>query len=242
MRLAWLSLALTSLACASARGPGPKLASSEVTELGALPPGYREGAGLRASCTVAPRSGALDDEALGDVDCNFERLSRVLRARAGERSASLLVGKICEGSGAAGTLLSCAASPAWRVSPPPSADAKRSPPTPAPSPAQVLDIDDPRPQESEQIRVSFEPVAGFVPERWPARAYDRVAETAWPPVGRRVVGSVEARCEACSAESLRYALRVTAGRVGAGEVSSVKCFDQHPGVSCVATAFVPWSS
>jgi hypothetical protein len=242
MRLAWLSLALVSLACGSAGVVGPKLPPSEVAELGALPPGYEEGEGLRATCTVAAPVGAFDDETLGDVDCNFARLSRVLRARAGERSAGLLVGKMCEGSGVAGTRLSCAARLAWRAQGASAGKAARPPVAPAPSPAQVLDIDDPRPQDSERIRVSFEPGAAAAKERWPARAYDRVAETAFPPVGRRVLGNVSARCESCRAESLRYALRVTAGRAGAGEVSSVKCFEQRPSVRCVATAFVPWSS
>lgn len=240
MRLAWLSLALASLACGSAPVVGPKLPPSEVAELGALPSGYEEGEGLRATCTVAAPARAFDNETLGDVDCNFARLGRVLRARAGERSAPLLVGKMCEGSGAPGTRLSCSARLAWRIAR--STSGKAAPSAPGPSPAQVLDIDDPRPQDSEQIRVSFEPDASSVRERWPVRAYDRVAETALPPVGRRVLGNVSAHCESCSAESLRYALRVTAGRAGAGEVSSVKCFEQRPGIRCVATAFVPWSS
>jgi hypothetical protein len=243
MRSAWFSLALSSLSCASVSVPGPRFPASEVAELVALPPGYVAGEGVRASCTVAARSGALEQEALGNVDCNFERLSRVLRARAGELSVPYLVGKECQGSAVAGGRLECSATLARRTSN--VALSAKGPPSaarPAPSPAQVLDIDDPRPQDSEQIRVSFEPLVEGAQARFLPRAYDRVAETAWPAVGRRALGQVSARCESCGAESLRYALRVTAGYVGAGDVAAVKCFQEPAGLRCVATALVPWSS
>lgn len=226
-----------SLACGNVSAVGPKLAPSAVKELAALPPDYRAGPRLDASCAVA-RAGALDDEALGNVDCSLERLSRVLRARAGELSAPVLVDKACNGEGS-GARLECSATVARPTLPDATAPSVSGP---APSPPQVLDIDDPRPQESQRIRVSFAPTKPASPQPWPARAYDRVAETAWPSVGRSVLGSVSARCDSCSASALRYALRVTAGRAGAGEVSSVKCFEEGSGLRCVAIALVPWSS
>jgi hypothetical protein len=76
----------------------------------------------------------------------------------------------------------------------------------------------------------------------PARAYDRVDETRYPSVGRRALGPLSARCDdGCSQGALRHALRVTAGRVGAGEVSQVSCFEDAGGSRCVATALEPWS-
>jgi len=244
MRFAVLALTFALVACGSASAPRPAFAPSEVSEVGALPPGYVAGESLFASCTSAARVGKLDDEAFGNIDCSFERLSRVLRARAGELSATFIVGKDCRGRGGQRPHLTCSAVVARRSSSVAlgsstvSADGG-----PAPSPAQVLDIDDPRPQDADRIRVTFEPSAARLAARLPARAYDRVAETATPSVGRLQLGQVSARCAAgCSASSLRYALRVTAGRVGAGEVTGVKCFAEEGGARCVATALVPWSS
>jgi len=240
MRLVWLILGLSSLSCA-ARASGPRFVASQVTELQAPPPGYVEGERISASCALGAPSDPIESRELIDIDCSFERLSRVLRAQAGERSSPALVAKECRQVTFSVPSLACSATLVARtssVSLGPSlapSDAR-----PAPSPAQVLDLDDPRPQDSGKIRVSFAPSGA--PSPLPARAYDRVAETTWPPVGRRTLGQVSARCEGCSEESLRYALRVTAGRVGAGEVSGVKCFDDAADKRCVATAFVPWSS
>jgi hypothetical protein len=75
-----------------------------------------------------------------------------------------------------------------------------------------------------------------------SRAYDRVAETRVASVGRDVLGQLSARCDGCDPSRLRHALRVTAGRVGAGEVSQVSCFQDDGTARCVAIALVPWSS
>jgi hypothetical protein len=107
----------------------------------------------------------------------------------------------------------------------------------------VLDLDDPRPQDAERIRVSFVPLADARPLRLPPRSYDRVAETASPSVGRRALGQVSARCAStCDDAELRFALRVAAGHVGAGEVAAVKCFQDDGAARCVALALTPWSS
>lgn len=240
MRLAWLALALGGVACGSANLKGPRYAPSAVRELASLPPGFEAGEELRATCLLPLGSTVIDDQSLGDLDCNFERLSRVIRARAGETSAAFIVGKDCQIEIGAG--LACTARVARPTERAPHANISAAA-GPAPSPAQVLDLDDPRPQDTERIRVSFEPDREGSSSRLPARTYDRVDETSLPPVGRRALGRVSARCDAgCSAASLRYALRVTAGRVGAGEVSHVQCVTESDGLRCDATAFVPWSS
>jgi hypothetical protein len=112
---------------------------------------------------------------------------------------------------------------------------------PAPSAEQVLDLDEPRPQDADLIRVGFAPVS---PGKGPLapRSYDGVAETRVASVGPGVLGQVSARCEACDPSALRHALRVAAGRVGAGEVTAVKCFQDDGAARCIATALVPWSS
>ena len=90
---------------------------------------------------------------------------------------------------------------------------------------------------------------GFLPAKARARAlrmaprdYAAVEETQLPSVGRQQLGQISARCGGCDASTLRYALRVTAGHVGAGEVASVRCFQDGGELRCVATALAPWSS
>lgn len=247
MRLA-LSLALWVAACGTAL-PSRVYAPSEVSELGSLPADSIGGEQLTARCTRAELSGAFDDERFANVDCSFERLSRVLRARAGELGSPFLVEKRCSAEGAERARLECSATAAR-----PRGDAPTPPPRgalPAPSPAQVLDLDDPRPQDAERIRVSFSPARAKQPtaepargaRRLPARSYDRVAETTQPAVGRDELGQLSASCRgACDSSSLRHALRVTAGQLGAGEVAAVRCFEDDGAPRCVALALEPWSS
>jgi hypothetical protein len=236
-------LLLLSAACSGAPAATPQaFQPSEVSELGALPLGYRAGETLQASCSSV-RGHAFENEALDNVDCNTARLSRVLRALAGEASARFIVGKRCHARGGGErTQLTCSARLAHageRVALAPRAASDLGP---APSPEQVLDLDEPRPQDAEQIRVGFAPVepgpsAGLLP-----RGYDQVAETSLASVGRGVLGQVSARCAGCESSALRHALRVAAGRVGAGEVTAVKCFRDDGAARCIATALVPWSS
>ncbi len=231
--------------CASSPAAAPRnFRPSEVSELAALPPGYGEGAVVRASCARAARAGSFEDEPLADVDCTFTRLSRVLRARAGERAARLIVGKRCHSRRGARVRLECSATLAVPTSQQGLSAARAVGPGPAPSPEQVLDLDEPRPQDQELIRVGFEPAASGpgAPARPVPRAYSAVEETHLPSVGRQALGQLSARCSGCQASALRYALRVTAGHVGAGEVASVKCFQDAGDLRCVATALAPWSS
>lgn len=237
-------LALLVLMCAAC-GAGPKVphsfAPSEVTELATLPPGYDAGESLSTSCSKASMR-EFQDEALGNVDCSFARLSRVLPARAGERGARFIVNKRCRGRGGAGARLACSATLARPTSQVGLTTAARSAVGAAPSAAQVEDLDEPRPQDAGDIRVSFARTTLSSTTLVP-RTYDRVAETHFPSVGLRELGQVSAQCEAgCDDRALRYALRVAAGHVGAGEVTTVKCFREGEGTRCVATALEPWSS
>src|SRR5258706_14627878 len=113
---------------------------------------------------------------------------------------------------------------------------------PATGAAQGLDLDEPRPQDAAQIHVGFAPVASRRQPALAPRDYAAVAETRLSSVGRAELGQVSAVCAACDAAALRHALRVTAGRVGAGEVAGVACFQDDGQARCIATALEPWSS
>ncbi len=231
-------------ACSSTPSPSlTRLRPSDVGELAALPAGYRAGETLRVSCSRAPRAVAFEAETLASVDCNVARLSRVLRARAGELAGPFIVGKACHARGGARGRVECSAKvahPGSSVGFDPYAAARD--PGPAPSAEMVLDLDEPRPQDDEQIRVAYAPTALGEHTAFLPRNYAAVAETHLPSVGRRELGQVTAECASCEPLQLRYALRVTAGHVGAGEVTAVRCFQDGDGLRCVATALTPWSS
>lgn len=237
-------MGLLALSCAGAQRATPKpLPPSEVVELAAPPAGYALGETLSESCNGQRGLRRIDDERLTDVDCSLERVTRALRARAAKLSSHAIVGKRC--SGGAGERYSVRCSAGTLVSGDDvSLEALRQPAAlgssaPAPSPEQVLDLDEPDPRQSASIRVSFEPNTDTKLVVAPRR-YDRVAETHEPAVGRSLLGQVSARCDGCDELALRYALRVTAGRMGAGEVAAVRCLAEGER-RCVAMALEPWS-
>ena len=234
------SLVVLVAACASPpRSTPSQLKSSDVLELAALPPGYAGGETLSESCTGFRGFRAIEEEQLGDVDCSSERLSRALRAHAAELESRIIVGKRCQVRAGKRFTIQCWATRALPTSSLPLGPLAAPPQGPAPSASQVLDLDEPFPRQSAKIRVSFAPGAGV---SWlPQRAYHRVDETAQASVGRVMLGQVSARCSDCDAPSLRHALRVTAGRMGAGEVASVRCFHDSDEQRCVGAALEPWS-
>ncbi len=212
-----------------------------MVELAAPAPGYSLGKALSEGCQGEHGLRVIGDEALGNVDCSIERVTRALRARAAELDSPALVGKRCRSTGGTHYRINCSAHTVERKESVGLEEAARSaaePSSPAPSAAQVQDLDEPDPHESAAIRVSFEPSSGAA-ARSPRR-YDRVAETHDAAVGRKEVGQVSARCADCDDLALHHALRVTAGRMGAGEIAAVRCFDDGDR-RCVATALEPWS-
>ncbi len=233
---------LTLVACAGAPPvTAPVHRASDVAEAALLPTGFENGEKLRASCSrVTLRQGGV--ARLADVDCSFDRLTRVLKAQAGEQSAELIVGKRCHAS-AGGRSLWCSANVA-RAGRTLSFAAREAAAdtSPAPSPAQVLDLDEPRPQDASQIELGFAPDPDAPERALAARSYANVAETQLPTVGLRALGEITASCEACDSGALHHALRVGAGHVGAGELSRVRCFREDDRSVCVGSALVPWSS
>ncbi len=243
MRLAVpLLVAFATAACGRSEPRAPsQLLASDVMEVAALPPGYQVADQLSESCAGRRGFRAIRNEPLADVDCSVERVSRALRARAAERHSPYLVEKSCRVRGRERLRVSCtakvvSASSSVALAAPLERDAG-----PAPSAGRVLDLDEPRPQHSRQIRVSFVPNEGARSARLRPRAYDRVAETREPAPGRAELGRLSARCDDCAPLALHHALRVTAGRVGAGEVSDVRCFADEGQQRCVATALEPWT-
>jgi hypothetical protein len=232
---------LLVVACSGAQTPKPSsFRPSEVSELVALPAGYVAGETLREACSPVPRTAELEAATLASVDCNEARLSRVLRARAGELSARFIVGKRCHASRRRIDCSAKLAVPGPNVGFEPHGLPRD--PGPAPSAAEVQDLDEPRPQDATRIQVGYTPTPLGARGDYASRRYDAVAETHFPSVGRAQLGQVSAHCAGCGALSLRYALRVAAGRAGAGEVTAVKCFEDGDGQHCVATALAPWSS
>jgi hypothetical protein len=172
---------------------------------------------------------------LDEADCTQVRMTRVLRAKAGDLSAPLIVERRCHVSK---ERVRCSARVARATESAPLV-APRRPDAPAPAPAEVLDLDEPRPQDGAVIQVRF--VASNPRNALSPRDYDDVAETRLPAVGRRELGEVSARCESCEPAALHFALRATAGRAGAGEISNVRCVAESRGQRCVAVALEPWS-
>jgi len=244
---AWFLMSLPS--CGVGHASAPLYGVSDVAEAPGTPAGYVSGESIAASCSRATMSALSSEVTLDEVDCSPARMTRVLRAKAGELSAPLIVEKRCH---AAKQSVRCSArvaratASAPLVAPrrpdapaPAPLVAPRRPDAPAPAPAEVLDLDEPRPQDGAEIQVSFvpsHPLGAFSP-----RDYDEVAETHLPAVGRRELGEASARCESCDPAALRFALRATAGRAGAGEISNVRCVVESRGQRCVAVALEPWS-
>ncbi len=236
MRAALTLLFPTILACSGgAQSAAGRLRPSDVAEYTELPAGYTLGERLSERCSPPLEKRALRDERLVDVDCSQKRLSAMLRARAAERGVAVLVHKSCQRDGSKNQGLRCSASLTEASGRVPLGDGAAAAPLSA---AQVRDLDEPRPHDSRRIRVSF--IADAAARALPPRPYDTVAETAVASVGRRNVGQVSARCERCDDMALRHALRVTAGRMGAGEVAAVRCFTDDER-RCVGTALEPWS-
>src|SRR5690349_6449951 len=190
MRLVASFVLLAAACSAPPRALPSQLRSSDVLELAALPPGYTAGETLSEHGTGFRGFRAIEEEQLGDVDCSFERVSRILRAQAAELDTRIIVGKRCQLRAGKRFSIMCSATRALPGSSLPLAASADPPRGPAPSAAQVLDIDEPFPRQSAKIRVSFLPDGRA---SWlPSRAYHRVEETAQPSVGRVALGQVSA--------------------------------------------------
>jgi hypothetical protein len=176
---------------------------------------------LSASCTLDASFEQFDERSLADLDCSRERLTRMLDEAGSENGGELLVGLACRGT----EFVSCDATLARRAD----SGARRA--TVQPRPFDIFG------QLGAEIRVSFAPSAPS-PGRAP-RGLDLVRELPVLPASHRVVGSLEARCDAaCPELAVRDGLRLAAGRLGVDDVVGVRCFPWAGGHRCLGTAAV----
>ena len=204
---------------------------------------------VHASCTLESGFRRLDGQALSDVDCSTERLVFALRESAADAGAEALVGLHCSSHRVSASSpethqVSCSAGVARfsagdAASRRPLAVPRSVPPgRPAPSAREVRRMGEPDAALAFRISLHFEPsVPKF--ERRP-RATDEVNELSTMPLADRSLGDLRACCEAgCEERALRRSVLTAAGRLGATDVVSVRCFGVGAGNSCVGTLAAP---
>ncbi len=244
---AWLAV-LLALGC----GRAPARSSADATrspsaigEAPALGPDQVSLGALRASCRSVRASELEAEQPLTNVDCSIERLTRRLKAEALAAGGDVIVARRCRVRGGSRLAVECSAGAAASAG---LGGLPAASELPAPSPDRVADLDEPDPLAADDILLRFLP-SSFVASREdearapsaPPRAYDRVADLAQLPLVDAELGQLSARCEACDERSLRHALRVGAGRLGASEIAEARCFREQSGPRCVAIAGGPWS-
>jgi hypothetical protein len=252
----WPGLAACALAASCASGQRPVaysgdsepviVAPEDVAEASALPSGYEQIGELRGRCILTPGFRSIEDEPLSDVDCSERRLNRAFDEAAAEAGGDLLIERRCASRslGKQGQIeIFCRAGVAR-----PEQERLReralskAPPRagrlPAPGPAAVERLDEPSISATFGVRVAFTPrVREF---SFPPRRADLVHHRSVLPVSHRALGDLVTRCEeGCSFDDLRFALYAAAGRLGATDVVGVRCFSEHAGSACVATAAAP---
>ncbi len=204
--------------------------------------------GVHASCTLRPGFRRLDVEALSDLDCTTERLDFALRESAANAGGDALIGVHCNSRRLGNTSrethrLSCGAEvarfsaglPGQRPLAVPAASQLGMP---APSAAEVQRIDEPDVSLSFRISLKFEPMVSKFDGR--PRANTEVSELGLLPLADRSLGDLVASCEdGCDERALRRGLLIAAGRLGAPDVVSVRCFSSNAGNSCVGTLAAP---
>jgi hypothetical protein len=199
----------------------PVVTPAEVGRAPAVPRDGKQLGKLSVSCSSEIAFEAFEDRSLADVDCSRARLTRMLDEAASAAGGDLLVDLVCHRQSSS---LVCEATLARRAS-------RVARARVAPSAGDVFG------QLGAEIRISFAPSAPS-PQR-PARGIDVVRELPVLPPSHRVVGSLEARCEAaCPELAVRDGLRIAAGRLGLEEVVAVRCFGWSGGHRCLGTAAV----
>jgi hypothetical protein len=154
-----------------------------------------------------------------------------LRERAAEIGAVLVVDGGCYSDGPAsesGNIDIHCTGTAWR------SDRALPASGPAPEPDVARRIDFGYSLDAWRVRLKFAPEAGARPAH--ALRGDLVDDVARMPPGRVTLGTISARCEDCSLDTLRAGVRVAAGRLGASDVVGVRCFARAAGGGCRGVA------
>ena len=259
--LSWVCLGLTAAAvgCAGRFDPANFQGKSEPQR--AEPEAVRDVAVLtselellgtvRVGCRLQAGFRRLHEEHLSDLDCSNERLVLALRESAASAGGELLVATQCNsrpvGAGSPGAQqLQCAAGVArYTAGPlanpeahPLSVPRSRQPGRPAPSASDVKRIDEPDASLAFRISLSFEPrVKAY---EHPALPRGQVRELPELPLSHRSLGDLVASCAGgCDERALRYGVLIAAGRLGAPDVVSVRCYSAGSGEACVGTLAAP---
>ena len=219
----------------SGRVGGGAVAPASVAIVPAVPGGYRLVGDVVARCRADEGVVALDREWLADVDCSDGLLVAALREKAALVGGAALVGVRCTQTdesrdGALSSALhSCSAMVA--------ANAGAMRPLSESAPVAVAPYRSP--SEAFSVRVTLVP-AERAPFRRRAVPSDSVAELAFVPPGRVVVGDIVAKCSAdCGRDAVRHGVRAAAGRVGATDVVGVACVRREHGFLCTGQATRP---
>ncbi|MET0795556.1 MAG: hypothetical protein ABW061_28820, partial [Polyangiaceae bacterium] len=204
---------------------------------------------VRAECQLQPGFRRLASERLSDLDCSSERLLLALRESAASAGGELLVNARCR-SGRSSTALAgarqleCSAGVARYIAGslakqrPLSAPRSIAQGRPAPSASDIQRIDEPDASLAFRIELTFEPVVSFFES--PALRGDQVRELSQLPVTHHPLGDLVASCsDACDERALRYGVLIAAGRLGAPDVVSVRCYRSGVGNACVGTLAAP---
>lgn len=214
----------------SRRGP---IDAAAVRTEPALPQGYAALGRVDARCRADDGVVDIDEESLADVDCSDDLLREALREKAAEVGGDVLVALQCRTSEEArgdlydSVLHVCFGNVAM---PRDESGAKRS--AAAEQPAW-------RAEDAFDVEVSFRPAGAHTAPRH-AVPVDRVAELAFAPVGRVVMGDIVARGpDDVDRAAVRHAVRAAAGRVGASDVAGIACARAADGWICTGRATRP---
>jgi hypothetical protein len=236
-----ISAALTGCGLGSASPPrfsgytrrGP-VDSANVRMAPTLPAGYEAIGRIDARCRADDGVVGIDDESLADVDCSEALLGAAIREKAAEVGGEVLVGLTCRQSvdrrsdGLESTLYVCFANVAM-----PRDTTSTCRGTPAEGAGPVW-----RAEEAFDVAVSVRPVDSSARPRRAAPT-ERVAELAFLPIGRVVMGDIVARGPEADRAAVRHAVRAAAGRVGASDVVGIACVHDDDGWLCTGRATRP---
>jgi hypothetical protein len=199
-----------------------------------LPLGYKGMGVASSSCRFTADRRQIDNELLSDVDCGEARLRQALARHAHRVGAEVVVQGRCYQTfvpGSREVTLSCRGdlarmAEAHKALRPLGHAPHSVPDLAAGTSGEVLD-------QAWQIVVDYEPLVEGRLEA--SRPGDAVREFGHLPVSHRALGKMTASCETtCEVSTVRQALRVAAGRLGADAISDVGCHVTSSGSSCVA--------
>jgi hypothetical protein len=236
VRVAVLTTCLALVAACSS-GPRPVLATPEQIALVNVSESERfeRLGGADASCVLPLSPRRLEGVSLLDLDCSPTRLTWLLREQAAAEGGDALTRPTCRSERISGgrVRIRCSAGVLKSgESPRRERDERALPGVPA---ELVARVDEPNAEVAKRILIDYSPLRVEAPRR-PLRG-DLVHEQSVLPVTHVALGDVIVRCAGdCPTDSLRSAVRIAAGRVGATDVVRIRCAEQPGGALCLGTA------